>query len=67
MERVEPIYISNEPESQENPTYVVSRLINTPQEEEVEIVQEDRPTFIAFKAEEGGEAGGAASNDNTSS
>jgi hypothetical protein len=56
MIKVNPVFISNEPESQENPTYTVSRLVDLVPQEEVkdeQQVPEDIPTYIAYKAEEG--------------
>jgi hypothetical protein len=68
----DPVFISNELESEEKPTYVVSRLIagEMPPEEvvipdEQPKAKEDRPTYIAYKAEKEG-AGGSTGNDNTS-
>ena len=42
-------YISNEPESQENPRYIVSRLVEEPKEEIAEDVKkpEDVPRYVA--------------------
>jgi hypothetical protein len=69
----DPVFVSNEPEPEEKPTYVVSRLIagEIPPEEvvvedEPPKVPEDRPTYIAYKAEEKG-AGGSTGDDYSSS
>jgi hypothetical protein len=66
----DPIFVSNEAESEEKPTYIVSRLVagEIPPEEvvipdEPEKVPEDRPTYIAYKVEEKGTRG-TGSDDN---
>ena len=70
----DPIFISNEPESQENPRYLASRLISgdvVPEGKEVKDVPppKDNPTYIAYKAEEvpRSESGGGLESNNSKS
>ena len=67
-----PVFTSNEPNSEENPTYVASRLISGDIIPEGRIVKdvpppEDNPTYVAYKAPEvpRSESGGGATSDDS--
>ena len=65
MGKVTFIYASNEPESQEKPRYMVSRVVSVIVEEEEHVPEESKESYVAYKAPEvsGSKGGGGTTGD----